>query len=114
MQLHCFMSVYMKYLRNSEHVILFLVYRFKVILGHLQIDNQLPLTLMPVLLAPDKAGDSHQPVLKMTITMCNEETDGTQVYPYVYVRVCILFRSIFMVLRRMRYYLKHMMDLLFD
>ncbi|CAH8391411.1 unnamed protein product [Eruca vesicaria subsp. sativa] len=61
--------------------------RFKVILGHLQIDNQLPLTLMPVLLAPDNTGDSHQPVLKMTITMCNEETDGIQVYPYVYVRV---------------------------
>ncbi|CAN8324888.1 unnamed protein product [Cochlearia groenlandica] len=61
--------------------------RFKVILGHLQIDNQLPLTLMPVLLAPDNTGDSHQPVLKMTITMCNEEADGIQVYPYVYVRV---------------------------
>lgn len=61
--------------------------RFKVILGNLQIDNQLPLTLMPVLLAPDNTGDSHQPVLKMTITMCNEETDGIQVYPYVYVRV---------------------------
>uniref|UniRef100_A0A1J3IIE4 Putative vacuolar protein sorting-associated protein 13A n=1 Tax=Noccaea caerulescens TaxID=107243 RepID=A0A1J3IIE4_NOCCA len=61
--------------------------RFKVILGHLQIDNQLPLTLMPVILAPDNTGDSHQPVLKMTITMCNEETDGIQVYPYVYVRV---------------------------
>ncbi|VVA93348.1 unnamed protein product [Arabis nemorensis] len=61
--------------------------RFKIILGHLQIDNQLPLTLMPVLLAPDNTGDTHQPVLKMTITMCNEETDGIQVYPYVYVRV---------------------------
>ncbi|KAL1194607.1 hypothetical protein V5N11_031431 [Cardamine amara subsp. amara] len=61
--------------------------RFKIILGHLQIDNQLPLTLMPVLLAPDNTGDSHQPVLKMTITICNEETDGIQVYPYVYVRV---------------------------
>ncbi|EOA17894.1 hypothetical protein CARUB_v10006303mg [Capsella rubella] len=61
--------------------------RFKIILGRLQIDNQLPLTLMPVLLAPDNTGDSHQPVLKMTITMCNEETDGIQVYPYVYVRV---------------------------
>lgn len=61
--------------------------RFKIILGRLQIDNQLPLTLMPVLLAPDNTGDSRQPVLKMTITMCNEETDGIQVYPYVYVRV---------------------------
>ncbi|XP_010540792.1 PREDICTED: uncharacterized protein LOC104814451 [Tarenaya hassleriana] len=61
--------------------------RFKVILGHLQIDNHLPLSIMPVLLAPDNTGDNHQPVLKMTITMCNDETDGIQVYPYVYVRV---------------------------
>lgn len=89
-----------------------MVCRFKVILGHLQIDNQLPLTLMPVILAPDNTGDSHQPVLKMTITMCNEETDGIQVYPYVYVRVCILV--ICMALKHMKYYLKHMMDLLFD
>lgn len=76
-----------------------MISRFKIILGHLQIDNQLPLTLMPVLLAPDNTGDSRQPVLKMTITMCNEETDGIQVYPYVYVRVCILFRFICRVLK---------------
>lgn len=61
--------------------------RFKIILGHLQIDNQLPLTLMPVLLAPEQISDIHHPVFKMTITMCNENTDGTQVYPYVYIRV---------------------------
>lgn len=77
-----------------------MVGRFKIILGHLQIDNQLPLTLMPILLAPDNTGDNHQPVLKMTITMCNEETDGIQVYPYVYVRVCILVMFICMVLQR--------------
>lgn len=61
--------------------------RFKLIFGHLQLDNQLPLTLMPVLLAPEQPVDVHHPVFKMTVTMCNENTDGIQVYPYVYIRV---------------------------
>ncbi|KAK9266873.1 hypothetical protein L1049_027132 [Liquidambar formosana] len=61
--------------------------RFKLILGHLQLDNQLPLTLMPVLLAPEQTMDMHHPVFKMTITIRNENTDGIQVYPYVYIRV---------------------------
>ncbi|XAR70581.1 hypothetical protein NMG60_11027484 [Bertholletia excelsa] len=61
--------------------------RFKLILGHLQIDNQLPLTLMPVLLAPEHTSDLHHPVFKMTITIRNENPDGIQIYPYVYIRV---------------------------
>ncbi|XP_076943882.1 uncharacterized protein LOC143614277 [Bidens hawaiensis] len=61
--------------------------RFKLILGHLQLDNQLPLTLMPVLLAPEEASDTNHPVFKMTITISNENADGIQVYPYVYIRV---------------------------
>ncbi|XP_077244890.1 pleckstrin homology (PH) domain-containing protein [Tasmannia lanceolata] len=61
--------------------------RFKLILGHLQLDNQLPLTLMPVLLAPEHITDANHPVFKMTVTMSNENTDGTQIYPYVYIRV---------------------------
>ncbi|KAL7609935.1 hypothetical protein Lser_V15G10156 [Lactuca serriola] len=61
--------------------------RFKLILGHLQLDNQLPLTYMPVLLAPEEASDMNHPVFKMTITTCNETPDGIQVYPYVYIRV---------------------------
>ncbi|XP_022737877.1 uncharacterized protein LOC111290709 isoform X2 [Durio zibethinus] len=61
--------------------------RFKLILGYLQIDNQLPLSLMPVLLAPEQISDIHHPVFKMTITMLNVNTDGIQVYPYVYIRV---------------------------
>lgn len=61
--------------------------RFKLILGHLQLDNQLPLTLMPVLLAPEAASSMHQQVFKTTITMRNENTDGIQVFPYVYIRV---------------------------
>ncbi|XP_027361593.1 uncharacterized protein LOC113869468 [Abrus precatorius] len=61
--------------------------RFKLIFGYLQLDNQLPLTLMPVLLAPEQTSDVQHPVFKMTITMQNENKDGIQVYPYVYIRV---------------------------
>ncbi|KAF7828516.1 Vacuolar protein sorting-associated protein 13C [Senna tora] len=61
--------------------------RFKLIFGYLQVDNQLPLTLMPVLLAPEQASDVQHPVFKMTITMQNENKDGVEVYPYVYIRV---------------------------
>ncbi|KAL8101699.1 hypothetical protein AgCh_033550 [Apium graveolens] len=61
--------------------------RFKLILGYLQLDNQLPLTPMPVLLAPEQASDINHPVFKMTITTRNENLDGIEVYPYVYIRV---------------------------
>ncbi|KAK7307747.1 hypothetical protein VNO77_41077 [Canavalia gladiata] len=61
--------------------------RFKLIFGYLQLDNQLPLTLMPVLLAPEQTSDLQHPVFKMTITMQKENKDGIQVYPYVYIRV---------------------------
>ncbi|CAL0314337.1 unnamed protein product [Lupinus luteus] len=61
--------------------------RLKFIFGYLQLDNQLPLTLMPVLLAPEQTSDVQHPVFKMTVTMQNENKDGIQVYPYVYIRV---------------------------
>ncbi|XP_057487524.1 uncharacterized protein LOC130773593 isoform X2 [Actinidia eriantha] len=61
--------------------------RFKLILGYLHLDNQLPLTPMPVLLAPEQVTDMHHPVFKMTITIRNKNPDSIQVYPYVYIRV---------------------------
>ncbi|CAA0838075.1 pleckstrin homology (PH) domain-containing protein [Striga hermonthica] len=61
--------------------------RFKLVLGYLQLDNQLPLTVMPVLLAPEQTPDVHHPVFKMTITIRNETLDGLQIYPYIYIRV---------------------------
>ncbi|KAI4338425.1 hypothetical protein MLD38_023489 [Melastoma candidum] len=61
--------------------------RFKLILGYLQLDNQLPLTLMPVLLAPEHSNYLHHPVFKMTLTVSNQNPDGVVVYPYVYARV---------------------------
>ncbi|ERN15489.1 uncharacterized protein LOC18443778 [Amborella trichopoda] len=68
--------------------------RLKLILGYLQIDNQLPLALMPVLLAPENTVDAHHPVFKMTITMSNDNVDGTLVYPYVCFRVTDKYWSI--------------------
>jgi vacuolar protein sorting-associated protein 13A/C len=67
----------------------FVYARFKLILGHLQLDNQLPLTLMPVLLTPDQTSDVNHPVFKMTITIRNKNSDGVQIYPYVYIRVML-------------------------
>ncbi|XP_075505709.1 uncharacterized protein LOC142542773 isoform X1 [Primulina tabacum] len=61
--------------------------RFKLMFGYMQLDNQLPLTAMPVLLAPEQTPDMHHPVFKMTLTMRNENLDGLQIYPYVYIRV---------------------------
>ncbi|PKA53298.1 hypothetical protein AXF42_Ash010028 [Apostasia shenzhenica] len=61
--------------------------RLKLIVGGLQLDNQLPLTIMPVLLAPDEMLDLSHSVFKATITLSNENIDGTLVFPYVYVRV---------------------------
>ncbi|PIN17888.1 hypothetical protein CDL12_09445 [Handroanthus impetiginosus] len=61
--------------------------RFKLVLGYMQLDNQLPLTVMPVLLAPEQAPDVYHPVFKMTVTARNENLDGLQIYPYVYIRV---------------------------
>lgn len=63
--------------------------RFKLIIGQLQLDNQLPLTVMPVMLATEDMPDINHPVFKATITMCNNNADGTQVYPYIYVRVSL-------------------------
>lgn len=42
---------------------------------------------MPVLLAPEDMPDRKHPVFKTTIMKSNEASDGTQVYPYVYIRV---------------------------
>ncbi|GAB2273667.1 hypothetical protein Dimus_008449 [Dionaea muscipula] len=61
--------------------------RFKLIVGHLQLDNQLPLALMPVLLAPEQMADTLHPVLKISLTIHNDNIDGILVYPSVYIRV---------------------------
>ncbi|KAK6146409.1 hypothetical protein DH2020_020278 [Rehmannia glutinosa] len=45
---------------------------FKLILDYVQLDNQLPLAVMPVLLAPEQTPDVHHPVFKMTITVTDK------------------------------------------
>jgi len=61
--------------------------RFKLILGQLQLDNQLPLSTMPVVLATESKPDSNRPVFKANIAVSNVTSNGIQVYPHVYIRV---------------------------
>ncbi|KAL6906369.1 hypothetical protein ACP4OV_003970 [Aristida adscensionis] len=61
--------------------------RFKLILGQLQLDNQLPLSTMPVVLATESRSDSNRPVFKANIAVSNVTSNGIQVYPHVYIRV---------------------------
>ncbi|KAF8689392.1 hypothetical protein HU200_041935 [Digitaria exilis] len=61
--------------------------RFKLILGQLQLDNQLPLSTMPVVLATESRPDSNRPVFKANIAVSNVTSNGIQVYPHVYIRV---------------------------
>ncbi|KAK3153327.1 hypothetical protein QOZ80_2BG0170820 [Eleusine coracana subsp. coracana] len=61
--------------------------RFKLILGQLQLDNQLPLSTMPVVLATESRPDTNRPVFKANIAVSNVTSNGIQVYPHVYIRV---------------------------
>uniref|UniRef100_A0A0E0R2L4 PH domain-containing protein n=1 Tax=Oryza rufipogon TaxID=4529 RepID=A0A0E0R2L4_ORYRU len=61
--------------------------RFKLIIGHMQLDNQLPLSIMPVALATESMPDSNHPVFKANIAVSNVTSNGIQVYPHVYIRV---------------------------
>uniref|UniRef100_A0A0Q3N5I8 PH domain-containing protein n=1 Tax=Setaria italica TaxID=4555 RepID=A0A0Q3N5I8_SETIT len=61
--------------------------RFKLILGQLQLDNQLPLSTMPVILATESRPDLNRPVFKANIAVGNVTSNGIQVYPHVYIRV---------------------------
>lgn len=64
--------------------------RFKLILGQLQLDNQLPLSTMPVVLATESRPDSNRPVFKANVAVSNVTSNGIQVYPHVYIRVMLL------------------------
>ena len=65
-----------------------------MIIGQLQLDNQLPLSIMPVAFAIDSMPDSNHPVFKANIAVSNVASNGIQVYPHVYIRVifvCLQF-----------------------
>ncbi|XP_024403056.1 uncharacterized protein [Physcomitrium patens] len=57
------------------------VSRFTVKVGYMQIDNQLPLTPMPVLLAPELHEEDF--VIKAIASMKVETNEAIQVYPYL-------------------------------
>ncbi|GJP54206.1 hypothetical protein CLOM_g13301 [Closterium sp. NIES-68] len=58
--------------------------RVKVRVGHLQVDNQLAVTAMPVLLAPEDPPGVVQPyVLKLTVAMRASGDDDEQSFPYI-------------------------------
>uniref|UniRef100_J3N503 PH domain-containing protein n=1 Tax=Oryza brachyantha TaxID=4533 RepID=J3N503_ORYBR len=61
--------------------------RFKLIIGHMQLDNQLPLSIMPVAFATESIPDPNHPVFKANIAVSNVTSNGIQVYPHVYIRV---------------------------
>ncbi|KAL5230936.1 hypothetical protein ABZP36_029712 [Zizania latifolia] len=61
--------------------------RFKLIVGHMQLDNQLPLSVMPVALATESMPDSNHPIFKANIAISNVTSNGIQVYPHIYIRV---------------------------
>ncbi|CAI6011354.1 unnamed protein product [Closterium sp. NIES-65] len=60
------------------------VSRVKLQVGHLQIDNQLAVTAMPVLLAPEDPPGVVQPyVLKLTVAMRPARDEDEQSFPYI-------------------------------
>jgi vacuolar protein sorting-associated protein 13A/C len=66
--------------------------RFKLLLGNLQLDNQLPMTVLPVLFAPEGNHDLANPVLQISFEVCGSNSETTaEVYPYIRVEVMLLF-----------------------
>ncbi|CAL1397515.1 unnamed protein product [Linum trigynum] len=57
--------------------------RFKLRMHGIQVDNQLPLTPMPVLFRPQKTGDEADYILKFSMTMQSNGSLDLCVYPYI-------------------------------
>lgn len=49
----------------------------------IQVDNQLPLTPMPVLFRPQKAAEDTDYILKFSLTQQSNGSLGLYVYPYI-------------------------------
>lgn len=60
-----------------------LCYRFKLRMNGIQVDNQLPLTLMPVLFRPQRVGEETEYILKFSVTLQTNESLDLCVYPYI-------------------------------
>lgn len=62
----------------------FFIYdRFKMRMLGIQLDNQLPLTPMPVLFRPQKNTSQTDYILKLSVTMQSNGSLDLCVYPYV-------------------------------
>lgn len=61
--------------------------RIELLLDYLQLDNQLPLTVLPVLLVREERRSPQNPVLKFTIVISDEKSESTVVFPYIGVQV---------------------------
>ncbi|KAI4370200.1 hypothetical protein MLD38_018571 [Melastoma candidum] len=60
--------------------------RCKLRMRGLQVDNQLPLTPMPVLFRPQRAGEESDHVLKLSMTMQSNGSLDLHTYPYIEVQ----------------------------
>jgi vacuolar protein sorting-associated protein 13A/C len=57
--------------------------RFKLRMCGIQVDNQLPLTPMPVLFRPQRVGDENDYILKLSMTQQSNGSVDLCVYPYI-------------------------------
>lgn len=74
-------------------VLINLCNRFKLRMHSIQVDNQLPLALMPVLFRPQKVGENDN-ILKFSVT---EQANGSLdlcVYPFIGFQVSVLLHSL--------------------
>lgn len=69
------------FLTNNFHTVFF--YRFKLRMHGIQVDNQLPLTPMPVLFRPQKVGHETDYILKFSMTLQSNGSLDLCVYPYI-------------------------------
>lgn len=62
--------------------------RFKLRIRGIQVDNQLPFSIMPVLLRPQRVGDEDvDAVLNFSMTMQSDGSLDLCVYPYIGLQV---------------------------
>ncbi|KAK4405432.1 putative vacuolar protein sorting-associated protein 13A [Sesamum angolense] len=57
--------------------------RFKIRMGGIQLDNQLPLTPMPVLFRPQRVGEDTDYILKLSVTQQSSGALDLLIYPYI-------------------------------
>lgn len=63
------------------------IFRFTLRLHALQVDNQLPLSPMPVLLRPPEVEEETDYMFKLTVTMQSNGSLDLCVYPYIGIQV---------------------------